>query len=101
MKNPLPKSKEWKLIEDRMKEGYTPEDLCSAIDGCHKTPNNLGKNETGTKYLDLELIVRDSAHVLRYMENNINPPLPLFQSQPAKPLPPKPPISTPQGWIQQ
>jgi hypothetical protein len=73
---PTPKSKEWKAIKARLAEGYTTERLCKAIDGCHKTPHNLGDNERGEKYLDLELILRDSGQVERFERNDDNPPKP-------------------------
>jgi len=67
-------SKEYRRIRDRLNEGYTVEQLCEAIDGCHKTPHNLGENDRGQKYLGLELIVRTASHVDRFIENNTNPP---------------------------
>ena len=73
-KTPVPESKEWKAIVARLREGYSVEDLVSAISGCHKTPHNMGINEQGTKYLHLSLIVRDGSHVTRFMENDANPP---------------------------
>jgi len=74
--NVTSKAKEYRQIVDRFKEGYTVADLCEAIDGCHKTPHNLGQNDRGTKYLDLELIVRSASHVNRFIENNRSPPKP-------------------------
>lgn len=71
-----PGAKERGKISARLREGYSVGDLIEAIDGCHRTPHNLGANERGQKYLDLELIVRDSSHVARYLENNRNPPRP-------------------------
>ena len=68
-----PGDKERKLIRDRLKEGYTVDDLKRAIDGCHRTPHNLGDNERGTKYLSLSLIMRSSSHVIRFLENADNP----------------------------
>jgi hypothetical protein len=65
---PVPTSKEWKLIEARLKEGYTVADLCAAIDGCHKSPFHLGENDTGKRYTNLDLIVRDSSHVNDFIE---------------------------------
>ena len=72
--HPKPKStmKEWKRIRDRLGEGSTVADLCKAIDGMHKTPWNLGEREngeSGTKFLQLELCMRSSGHVHRFMEN--------------------------------
>jgi len=56
-------SKEGKLIRDRLAEGYSVEDLCRCIDGYHQSPHHLGENDRRTKYLSLELFVRDSKHV--------------------------------------
>lgn len=69
-----PGAKERKLIGDRLAEGRTARDLCQAIDGQHVTPHNLGANETGTKYLGLDLAVRSASHVDRYLEAAESPP---------------------------
>lgn len=47
------KPKEEKLISDRLKDGYTIEDLKMAVDGLHMTDWNRGKNPGGKKYLGL------------------------------------------------
>lgn len=65
---PRSESKEWKAILARMREGYTLADLCKAIDGYHVSPFHRGENESGTKYLDLALIVRDGTHVAKGIE---------------------------------
>lgn len=57
------KSKEGRLIRDRLAEGYSAEDLCRAIDGYHRSPHHTGENDRRTKYLSLELFMRDSKHV--------------------------------------
>ena len=67
-KTPNKASKEWKLIEQRFKDGFSAMDICDAIDGCHRCPHNLGENDHGTKYLGLELIVRNASQVTRFME---------------------------------
>lgn len=67
-KTPNPASKEWKLIEQRFRDGFTAMDLCDAIDGCHRCPHNLGENDRGAKYLGLELIMRTASQVQRFME---------------------------------
>lgn len=66
---PNAKSLEWRRIRDRLTEGRTVEELSAAIDGCHLTPHNLGENERRTKYLGLDLIMRDDAQVQRFIEN--------------------------------
>lgn len=65
---PRSESKEWKAILARMREGYALADLCKAIDGYHVSPFHRGENESGTKYLDLALIVRDGTHVAKGIE---------------------------------
>lgn len=70
----LPTSKEWRLIRDRLKEGHTVEALCKAVDGYHKSPWHCGKNENGTKYLDLALIMRDQSHVEKGIGMDDAPP---------------------------
>lgn len=65
-----------RAVEARLADGYTPDDLCLAVDGCLVTPHNQGQNERGEKYDDLELICRDAAHVDRFIRNAKNPPRP-------------------------
>lgn len=67
-RNPSRTSKEWKLIERRLGEGFTVDDLKLAIDGNHASPWHNGENETGRKYQSLELIVRDGSKVQQFME---------------------------------
>jgi hypothetical protein len=67
-RNPQPGTKEWRLIRDRMKEGSTAEELCLCIDGYHRSPLHLGQNDRKTKYLDLELFMRDGSHVTKGIE---------------------------------
>lgn len=55
-------------IRQRLAEGYTVEQLQAAIDGCHRTPYNLGENKDAKQYLSLELIVRDAKHVTQFLE---------------------------------
>lgn len=71
---PTAKMDEWKKINARLDEGSTVEELCKAIDGMHVTPHNLGENGRGTKYLQLELCMRTSGQVLRFIENADEPP---------------------------
>jgi hypothetical protein len=56
-----------RLIEARLKEGYSEEDLRQAIRGIKNSPHNMGRNDTGTVYDDITLICRDAAHVERFM----------------------------------
>lgn len=61
-------------VEARLRDGYTPADLMAAVDGCALTPHNMGKNDRGERYDDLELICRDAAHVDRFKRNAMTPP---------------------------
>lgn len=63
-----PGDKECRLIAARLTDGFDVEALELAIDGCHRSPHNCGENERGRKYQSLELIMRDSTHVLRFLE---------------------------------
>lgn len=65
-----------RLVKARLAEGRTVEELCEAIDGCAKTPHNMGQNERGERYDDLVLICRDDAHVERFIANARAPPRP-------------------------
>lgn len=55
-------------IRCRLREGWSAEDLCRAIDGCHRSPFHCGENADEKKYQSLELIVRDAAHVQKFIE---------------------------------
>jgi len=62
-----PGSKERRLIQSRIDDGYTVSDLKTAIDGCHVSPHHCGVNETGKTYQRLDLIVRDASHVDQFI----------------------------------
>lgn len=69
-------SKERKrAVVARLKEGYSVEQLCTAIDGCSRTPHNMGVNEQGQRYDDLELICRTGSQVERFTQNASLPPV--------------------------
>ncbi len=63
-----------RAVKARLKDGYSPEDLRRAIDGCMLTPHNCGQNERGERYDDLELICRSGPQVDRFMRNATDPP---------------------------
>lgn len=65
---PHSEMKEWRKIAARLKEGYSVEDLCIAIDGCHKSAWHCGENPEHRIYQNLELIVRDSSKVNQFMQ---------------------------------
>lgn len=69
------KGKRRKAVLARLKD-YSPEQLRQAIDGCALTPHNMGENDRGERYIDLELICRDVEHVERFMANALDPPKP-------------------------
>ena len=46
----------------------------------HMSPHHLGQNDRGTKYLDLELFVRDGSHVARGLEFLAKPPISLVRA---------------------
>lgn len=60
--------KERRLVAARLKDGWTPEDLCAAIDGNHRSPFHRGENDRGQKYHALGLILRDGAHVQEFID---------------------------------
>lgn len=47
----------------RTLKGRTVADLTRAVDGYASSPWHRGENDRGTKYLGLELILRDAAHI--------------------------------------
>lgn len=61
-------------VEARLKEGRTVEELCAAVDGCARTPHNMGQNERGEIFDDLELICRNDKQVERFIRNAASPP---------------------------
>lgn len=67
-RQPQSSSDEWKRIRERLKEGFTVEDLRQAIDGCHVCPHNCGENSRNQKYQNLKLIMKDGGQVTRFME---------------------------------
>lgn len=71
-----------RVVNARLKQGYSVDDLKQAIDGCAKTPHNIGHNETGQHFDDLELICRKGSQVERFMANAVNPPKPKTNGAP-------------------
>lgn len=57
----------------RLKAGYSAEDLMLAVDGCHRTPFNMGRNDSNKPFNDLELICRDSKHVDEFRGTAVAP----------------------------
>lgn len=67
-----PGTKERGEIAERLNDDYRVLDLCAAIDGMHEHPHNLGDNDNGTPYLSLELCMRTSSQVHRFIETHEN-----------------------------
>lgn len=55
-------------IEQRLREGYTVEDLKAAIDGCASSSWHMGDNPDRKVWNDLELICRDGSKVESFAE---------------------------------
>jgi len=72
-----------RAVEARLRD-FTVDDLRKAIDGCSRTPHNMGQNDKGERYNDLELICRDAGHVERFMTNADHPPV---ARRPGAPVP--------------
>lgn len=53
---------------------YSFDDLIKAIEGCSRTPHNMGDNREGRIYDSIELILRDAKHIDDYMRNYDSPP---------------------------
>jgi len=60
-------------ISARLAEGFTPEDIREAIDGCARNPFNMGQNDTGTKYNDIKLICRSASKIEQYKSTTGKP----------------------------
>lgn len=61
-------SKEYRQVAARLREGYTVQDLCDAIDGCHASAWHMGQNDRRTRYNSLELITRTADKVTQFIE---------------------------------
>ena len=61
-------------IRAALKIGYDISDLKTAIDGCMKTPHNIGKNDRGQVYDGLHIILKDADQIDRFMGNAKKPP---------------------------
>ena len=61
-------SKRDRAVRDRIRDGYTEQDLLDAIEGCALSDFHMGNNDRRQRYNDLSLICRDAAHVDRFIE---------------------------------
>lgn len=59
--------KRLKAIRDRIKDGYSLEDLTDAINGCFLSPFHQGENDRNTRYDDIELICRNASNVDKFI----------------------------------
>jgi hypothetical protein len=75
-------SKRYINVVARLKEGFSVDDLKRAVDGCKATPHNMGQNDRGETYNDLELICRNVENVERFMRNAKSPPRPKQKNAP-------------------
>jgi len=53
---------------------YSTGDLLQAVDGCSKTPHNIGNSDSGQVYDGIHIIFKDSENIERFMRNAANPP---------------------------
>jgi len=67
-KSILDKKRE-RSISSALKMGYSVDDIKSAINGCKKTPHNMGVNDNNQKYDDIGLIARDASNIDRFIAN--------------------------------
>ena len=67
-------TKREKAVIARLREGKTVGDLKQAVDGCSKTPHNIGHNANQQRYDDLELICRSVSQVERFQLSAQDPP---------------------------
>lgn len=80
-------------IQARLKDGYTVDDIKSAIIGCSKSDYHMGKNDQNTVYNDIELICRDATRLDQFIGFNqqsgnaaqaTSPEQPVFKPQPVR-----------------
>jgi hypothetical protein len=65
-----------RLIEARLRERYTPEQLIDAIRGVKLSAFHMGENPDGKRYTGLETVLRDGAQVEKFGDLLANPPTP-------------------------
>ena len=57
-----------KVIENRLADGYSVDDLSLAFEGCACDYWHMGGNDRNTIFDSITLILRDADHVERFME---------------------------------
>ena len=66
-------AKRRKVIQRALRD-YSEADLCLAITGYLNSPHHMGQNETGTRYDDIELMLRDAKHIDAGIKFHVEPP---------------------------
>ena len=59
--------KRYRAIRARFSDGYSTDDLKTAVAGCLKSPHHQGENDRATVYDDIELICRSAKHVDQFI----------------------------------
>lgn len=62
-----------KKIQARLTQGYSVEQIQTAIDGCRASPYHMGQNDSGTVYDDIELICRNGSKLESFI-SKVNQP---------------------------
>ena len=62
-----------KKIKDRLKQGYTFDQIKTAIFNCSNDPFSMGQNDRGKPFNDLELICRDGEKLESFLEATQSP----------------------------
>jgi hypothetical protein len=57
-----------KVIRDRLRDGYSPQDLELAIYGCKFSDFHQGANDRGEKYDSITLILRNADQVEKFID---------------------------------
>lgn len=63
-----------KTVTARLKDGYSPEDIAKAIQGCAASAFHMGENKSNAVYDDLSLICRSGEHIEGFVKRMENPP---------------------------
>lgn len=61
------------LIRNALKMGYSVAQLKLAIDGCSRTPHNVGLNDRNQVYDGIQIVFRDADQIDRFIRNSSLP----------------------------
>ncbi len=64
-------------VNSRLREGYTAQQLCAAVDGCKRSAFHMGENDRGQPYNDLETILKSGKTVEEHIARLAAPALPI------------------------